>query len=283
MKIAVFCIFRDSEETLPRLFSQFQSLEGSTHEFTYYFFENDSRDNTPKLLNEFLLTRKGRLQSVALGAKKFSSTNDVERMIALCLYRNSCKSLSRGQTDFDVALIVDSDIVFDGQSLERALQSLSSCPNAAMITANVRQNYPDFVCGENDTTSYYDMSPLRDRYGNSGLYFADCPFAISEDRHRWAKGLPVRVMSAFGGFAVVSWQAFCGSNWSTIGFCDHVNFCHDVSSFGTIWIDPLCKVSVSIDLSVVTDDVKVKARDLIPRAKNINNLFEVSKGFVAKT
>ena len=73
-KVSVFCIWRDSEKTIDRTLKQLESLESlQNYEFSYYFYENDSEDNTKSVLGNWLIDRSGSFLSEKLSAKKFGS------------------------------------------------------------------------------------------------------------------------------------------------------------------------------------------------------------------
>ena len=53
MKITIISIFRDSEATIQNCLKQLDELEKNTDApFEYFFYENDSKDKTKKILSE---------------------------------------------------------------------------------------------------------------------------------------------------------------------------------------------------------------------------------------
>ena len=247
-KISVFCIWRDSEKTIYKTLKQLEDLESvEGFEFSYFFYENDSKDNTPKILSEWLLNRSGSLKSEIINAIKFGSTADNERMKFLCKCRNKCKDLASDNKS-DYSLLIDSDIEFNNDNFLLQLESLNNINNAVMTTANVRQNIPDFTFNSSPD-SYYDTYAFRDSYGNNGLYWSDSPFIRKENRLGWMIGEPQITMSSFGGFAIIKSSIFNKVKWHSDFHCDHVNMCYDISRFGSIYIIPRSKVYVEIDIS----------------------------------
>lgn len=200
-KIAAFCIFRDSEKSLDTLFSQLEGIE-KKYDLSYFFYENDSVDCTVDRLNNFLSNRNGKLKSEKLGAPKFGSVTNPERMSLLCSCRNKCKLLADGE--YDCALIFDSDIKFSVDNLDRHWERMRDS-SIVMSTPNIRQNIPDYT-DYYSGDSYYDIYPFKDFYGNNGLYFSDCPSMRYSDIEEWRSGNIIDVNSAFGGFALVDWN-----------------------------------------------------------------------------
>lgn len=242
-KISVFCIFRNSEAHLARLFKQLEDLESlAGFEFSFFFYENDSTDNTAVLLGEWLDKRNGGFLSEKLNVPSFGSVVNPERMKLLCECRNKCKELS-GTNDSKYSLLIDSDILFNIENFLTQIQALETLDDAVMVTPNVRQEIPDYTF-ELTQDSYYDVYPFRDRHGNTGMYFTDCPSYKKQDQFDWKLGKPIEAMAAFGGFAVVRSEVFNIVSWSADINCDHVNLCFDISKFGIIYIHPRSKVYV---------------------------------------
>lgn len=248
-KVAVFCIWRDAEQHLPRTLSQLEELETVCgYSFSYFFYENDSTDKTAEILKTWIeAARSGSFFSEKINAPKFESEARIDRMRLFSSYRNKCKNLA-GNEQFDYALLFDGDVIFNKENFICQIKNLESINDAVMTTANVRQNIPDFTFGIS-CDSYYDTWAFRDRYGNSGLYWSFCPFVRKHDRDLWLNLEPVPTMSSFGGFAVVKYGPFSVTDWHTDYACEHTNFCYDLSRFGVIYVIPQSKVFVDIDLS----------------------------------
>lgn len=246
--IAVYSLFRDSEPHLARTLAQFEDLESLDYNFEYYFYENDSQDNTVDVLKKWMEGRQGEFLYETLNAKKFGSVEDVERMQLLCECRNKCKNLLR-DTESKYSLLIDSDIEFDKNNLIQHLNTIKEIDDCCLITPNVRQDIPDFMY-EVTEDSYYDVYPLFDSRGKKCWYFTDCPFTNGLDRMKWSLGQPVKCATAFGGFSLIKTDVLKKVKWSTDGMCDHVNFCKEILAYGSIYVDPKNKVYTKIDKSI---------------------------------
>lgn len=244
--IAVYALWRDSEPHIKRTLSQLEDLESLDYDFEYYFYENDSKDNTVVILTEWLKNRKHKFRHENLNAKKFGSVTSIERMQFLCDCRNKCKELL-AETKSKYTVLIDSDVIFNKNNLKQHIETIEKIDDCQLITPNVRQNIPDLM-NEVAEDSYYDVYPLFDSRGNRGLYFTDCPLRNGLDRMYWSLGNPVRCNSAFGGFALSYTNTIKQVKWSTDGECDHVNFCKEICKHGSIYIDPKNFVYVEIDL-----------------------------------
>jgi hypothetical protein len=247
-KVSVFCIWRDSEQTIFKTLKQLEDLESiDGFEFSYFFYENDSKDKTVEILSEWMSKRNGSFLSEILNAPKFGSTADPERMKFLCECRNKCKSLAQ-ENQFDYSLLIDSDIEFNNDNFLMHFENINQLDDAVMVTANVRQNIADLTFNSS-LDSYYDTYAFRDAYGNAGLYWSDSPFIREEDRFNWSLGKPIITMSSFGGFAFIKSDIFNKVRWHSDFHCDHVNMCYDISRYGKIYVLPRSKVYVNIYLS----------------------------------
>jgi hypothetical protein len=245
-RIAIYSLWRDSEPHINRTLSQLEDLESLDIDFEYYFYENDSVDNTEAILRKWISTRKGKFLSEKISAPKFGSVTDLERMQRLCDYRNKCKDLLE-DSESKYTLLLDSDIFFSKENLLRHLKIIQELPDCCLLTPNVRQNIPDLAWGDSED-SYYDVYPFFDMEGKSGLYFVDCPFRNGIDRMNWKLGIPVKCASAFGGFALTYTEFLKKVKWSTKGLCDHVEFCLLMNQYGHIYVDPLNKVKTKISI-----------------------------------
>jgi hypothetical protein len=248
--IAIYSLWRDSEPHIHRTLSQFEDLELLNYDFEYYFYENDSKDNTVEILQKWLKDRNAKFLTEKLNAPKFGSVEDVERMEMLCGFRNKCKSLL-STSNSKYTLLVDSDIKFNNLNLIRHLANFSKLENCAFLTPNVRQNIPDYVFGKT-YDSYYDTYPFRDIQGLPAVIFSDCPFSNGIDIMNWNMKKPIKCKSSFGGFALIETETLKKVKWSTTGECDHVEFCNEVRQYGDIYIDPTNLVFTDIDLSDIS-------------------------------
>ena len=242
--IAVYSLWRDSEPHLSRTLSQLEDLESLDYDFEYYFYENDSKDNTVEILSSWLKNRTGSFKHEKLDKQKFGSTTEFARVELLSDCRNKCKQLGYDSKS-KYSLLIDSDIIFNKENLQRSLSLIDDC---VAVSPNVRQNIPDFV-GEKSDTSYYDVFPFKDRFGSPGNYWDDCPFKNGIDRMKWFLGNPVEAKSCFGGFFLTKSNIFKRIKWSTSGASEHVNFCEELNFFGKILVDPKNEVYTEIDLS----------------------------------
>ena len=252
MKVSVLSMFRDSEDYLPETLKSLNALEdNSSCKMEYFFYENDSRDNTASILKKWLSDKKGKLLSQTLGKPKFSQSPAVERQLDMTHYRNELLNLSK-PLDSEYSIILDSDVHFDSDIIDRYLSMFKDgeLSSVVMITPNVLQNIKCKMF-DDSKNSYYDSFALIDRFGNHGMTWSCNPFFNLEDRERWESNKAVYVNSAFGGCPIIKSEVLDKVRWSTDGGCEHWNFCRDVGGYGDIVVAPDVEVSVEISQDVL--------------------------------
>ena len=91
--IAVISLWRDSQAYIHTSLNQLSTQEdelGSDYSFFYSFYENDSIDDTSKILREWLVDRQGVLLTEKRNHPKWESVPSRSRTEAMAKYRNVC-------------------------------------------------------------------------------------------------------------------------------------------------------------------------------------------------
>lgn len=277
MKISVLALFRDSEKHIHNTLSSLEEL-CKLGDFDFYFYENDSIDNTKPILDEWLADKNGQILSEHINAPKFGSVPNIERLILLSYYRNKVKSLLYNSAS-EYTLLIDTDIIFTTQDFIDLYDFLEKQQNTSMVVSNTRQYQIKDLMNEQTDDSFYDVFALRDRYNNSGLYFTDCPFVLNEDRIKWVNNKPILIKSGFSGFCLSRTNILKKQDciWSTCGHSEHINFCYSMSKYGNIVMLPYCKPKTEVDISNVNvESCKNIAQQQKKVISNINNIYNTS-------
>ena len=248
MKISIMSLFRDSESYIYDCLNRLEQLEANTDaSFEYMFYENDSIDDTRKILKDWTKSRQGFFVYEDLGYPKFSTMISRERNYVMTEYRNKLLIASRPFKS-DYTIILDSDVVFDKHIINQYLDYMDD--DVAMATPNVLQNIRCKMF-DPDKKSYYDSYALLDRYENQCMTWAYNPFYFKEDRDLWDNQEPVEVTSAFGGVPMVRSKILNNVQWSTEGGCEHWAFCSMVKKFGKILAIPTIITEVDVPESII--------------------------------
>ena len=239
MKISVMSLFRDSESYIARTLKQFEDMSRIEDiDFEFFFYENDSRDNTRNILIDWCNRNNGRLKYEDKGYPKFGSVTNLERFLLLAYYRNTLKDFLIENSTSDYTIIVDSDIIF-GIECVRELIDSKDYNNCSMMTGNSRATTIKSTVHSYCRDSYYDVAPFRNKVGCSGELFADCPSVLKEDVEDWKNSVPIFVQSAFGGIAILKTSYLREVFWSSHGEgVEHMEFCYRLHKFGDIYSNP---------------------------------------------
>lgn len=250
MLITIAGIFRNNQVYIKWLIDILSKIElkyTKDIQFEYCFFENDSIDSSPLLLQQFIKTRNGKLTCEK--AKKNidikpiigrgnNKSRSVERTQILANYRNKCiQSLMPLKSNW--TLFLDSDIYFNENIISQFLHNVNTfgtIQNIVMFTANtidIRGFYFDTWAHKDINDKYFSQNYLIQKYGDAKI-FSD----IKIERENWIKGKPILVNSAFGGYAFIKSAVLNKCKWSAPNGCEHWEFCKMVRTHGNICICP---------------------------------------------
>jgi hypothetical protein len=248
-KISVFSLWRDSESYIQRSLKQLEDLE-SKHpeiEFSYFFYENDSTDNTVSILNSWISARKGKLLSENVSFSKEGTVMTESRMKKMAYYRNRMIELGRFIRS-DYSIIFDSDVIFEEDIIKKFLSKIDQ--ETVMYTPYISQNIKCKVCNCRKD-SYYDIAALYDKQNHRGLIWSCNPFVNIFDRQNLSINNPVEVNSAFGGFVLIKSFPLNFCNWRSNGDIEHVLFCEEIRKYGKIKIYPDIQVRVELSEELI--------------------------------
>ena len=241
--IAVISLWRDSQTYIHTSLNQLRFQEdelGNDYSFFYSFYENDSVDDTSKILKEWLEDRQGILLTEKLNHPKWESVPSRSRTEAMAQYRNICLYSLRDKK-YDYLFIVDSDIYYANDLFKSMIHLIDNNQMYGMITPNTQQNVSDKF-DLSKSTSYFDSWALKDLQGNKGLSFAYNPFVMTADRCKWKRSSPVSVASAFGGISLVRGELLQEEKliWNGDLGCEHWYFCQKIREMNySIVVHPL--------------------------------------------
>lgn len=275
MTINLYALWRNSEGHILRTFRQLDDLLSLDFKFNLFFYTNDNKDQTLRLLTDWAKTKKQKIEirHETLEAPSFGSVTSCVRMSLMAYYRNQCKRLGL-KTISDFSLVMDTDLEF---SKEDFLSLYKNLPlNAAGITGSTMQNVPDFTENSSET-SFYDIAPFRDSFGTPGCYFSATPFFLNADRQKFLSGDPVEIASGFGGMALYKSEFYDLCWYSGEANVEHVSLSYQLRKFGALYVDPNCQPFADINLDGLDMDYcRQVGRRNLETMRAINNLKECS-------
>jgi hypothetical protein len=279
-RIAVLTLWRDSSDCISESLAQFEWMENELipkgYRFVYSFLENDSKDMTGAMLMRWLDDRKGFLITEKTGSRKWGSVQSTERTKWLARYRNVCLS-TLDFWDFDYLLVVDTDVQYRPDLIERMVEEMENEPGMGMITPNTVQDVTDAI--ENTgLPSYYDSWALIDSDGNQGMTFAANPFVKPKDSRNWVENFPVEVNSAFGSIAMIRGSILeeYEITWDGEKGCEHWGLCQDIRDVGySIVVDPELHAEIKHKEPVIPNPDVVKFHKERLRQHTENSVYTV--------
>ena len=88
MKISVFSLFRDSEKIIYESLSRFSDLlEIPGLDVEFFFYENDSKDNTRTIISDWANDKPVKFFYEDINTPKFGSVTDTYRLVLLSYSR----------------------------------------------------------------------------------------------------------------------------------------------------------------------------------------------------
>lgn len=229
--LVILSLWRDSEPYLKYSLAQFEEMEEALFEkgvsCVYAFFENDSQDKTPQLLQSWLSERLGFVISERIGAPKWGSVASIERVKYQARYRNIALDFINNYYFFDYLLVADSDVHWEPSLITGMIDRLDANEDWGMVSPNTVQNVRDYI-EDTDRSSYFDSWSLVDSTGQQAMTFAANPFLNAEDRQAWDNKQPVACNSAFGSIAMIKDDALADVRWSVIDGVEHWEFCRGI-------------------------------------------------------
>lgn len=274
-QLAVLALWRNSMSYINRTLNILDQLS-QEYDTEFFFYENDSNDDTRQVLLDWMSGKKGKFIYEDIKAPKFGSVSSVDRFVLMSYYRNKLNQLSR-ETTKEISLLIDSDVIFNNYDVNELYNNLLD-KNAAMCVANIRQpQIPDLITYKND--SFYDVIAIKDKFGNPGIFFSDCPLILEEDRQNWRDNKSIRIMSGFSGLSTIKNDILHRCNWSTNGQVEHINFCYEVSEYGPIYIIPKSKPIVEVDPQLITNNIdrwKKIAQQQSEQLSTISQIYSTS-------
>jgi GT2 family glycosyltransferase len=265
-KIAVLAMFKDvgtylKEVLLPCL-DTVATKDPETTKYTFYFLENDSKDDTRNVLNQFFQSHDGQLftlDNVQTTDKYPPDSIGYARISHFSRLRNHLLDATRDKLKAaDYVCILDADIHIYTDVFADLMRVLDTNEDIVMVApylleytnkaklsnvvgADSLAHIPDnkiFSVGHN-----YDTFALQYVSDETITWpfcrFERCQLCSGTSMYKVESTAPlVDVLSCFNGMILIKGEAFAWPlQYSTVNFagkialCEHVLFCHDIRRF----------------------------------------------------
>ena len=243
--IIVGCI-KNSEPYMSLINVNLKQIETLFSEVSYIFIENDSVDNTKKILNQWKSEKKNFEYFSLDGLDSYEKSRTIRLEITRNAYIHKIKSQAKYH-NYDYMMVVDMDDVFtlpiDLIEFENAVKFLSEKESHAAVFANQEKNYYDLWALRHPSYCSKDFWHSVLQNAISGMSDMDA-FNLEFDKipKFFPKNdPPILVSSAFGGLGIYKLNYVLANQLSYLGHdyfyfgdnslnftklqtCEHVNF-----------------------------------------------------------
>ena len=116
----IIATFRNNESYLSNFFLPLLKTLEKDYNFYYYFYENDSEDNTRGLLVDFMKDRNGKFKYEDFNSKKHPRNLDKTRIQNIVNARNQYLNLRPYKGEWSI--MIDSDVIFSLSIIDQFLK-----------------------------------------------------------------------------------------------------------------------------------------------------------------
>lgn len=238
-KIAIVGLARNCGKLLELNLLRIAMLTQASAGWRCMICENDSTDDTKSVIEKFRSQNPKNVAAIMrnLGRKHRPSEMAGPRTVELAEYRAECQEwVRRSCQECEYTVIVDWDS-WGGWNHEGAMTGFSYCATEekAYGFASVSMIQHPFLAFDPDKKEtvrstqwvHYDCWALR-----LNAYWDDYGSGFGGWKHNWLPMVgspPIRVCSAFGGFAIYNTEDFLKGNYSGQD-CEHVTFHRSLNS-----------------------------------------------------
>ncbi|WP_026706972.1 hypothetical protein [Flavobacterium frigidarium] len=248
-KIVIAALARDCDKNLHTITKLIDELRSHFLWSQVVVIENDSKDNTKYILNEWEGKNKGiKIISQDFGSLTIpkQSDNDLiplvsfHRIDKMTMYRNMyLKHIEGIEVDIDNVIIIDADI--ESFSIEGVLSSITKCEGKVGAIfgygVSVRKAF-NIIYSKifYDVFAVYEY-PMKDNFSYTQLSLMKTFESIMS---KLKKNKNVSVISAFGGVSVYNYKAIYNLKYKVVAncinekeaICEHIPFNTEIIKLG---------------------------------------------------
>lgn len=254
-RISIISMFKNNEKYLTDFFIGMMNEFESYYDikFDYYIIENNSKDDTRKILKSFIETKSEKSKLLLFNKhtdyKNIGTGKNHDRLVNLTNIRNKLVN-SITPLDSEWSLFIDSNIYFKVEILKDMFSIIPKENNIGMIIPYTQQLFipnihklnltkPTLLNHFYDTFSFYD--------NNSKTFWPYCAFEkcklCKRETCKDRQYIPISesivdIDSGFGGFSLIETNIINNKDirWKTLShevkddesICEHYLFCHSL-------------------------------------------------------
>lgn len=226
--ICITGLIKDGASHIDNKLIFFEQFKDYCQNLDIVIYENDSTDNTDKILKSWESEKINiKIISEKLNAKhRGHPYKDADRVLAMASYRNKCLDYIKKNISSEYIIIIDLD--YKQISLDGILNSFGWIKHNAKINIMAGFSYQQH---SNGLLTNYDSWAYRGNWW--GDYQADKNFAYTFINWRPFIGSePFKVNSAFGGICIYKRDIFIQGHY-TGSDCEHVTFHQSINNINS--------------------------------------------------
>lgn len=217
LTLCVTGILRNVEKNLSSKLDHISEFDNLFKNVTYFFYENDSTDNTKNILSRWAVSGNNRniiCEKIGANHPCGPSSKSTERTTALASYRNKCKNWIKENTDTDLVCVIDLD--FLSLHIDGLLNSIGWMQN---LDIDAMAGFSYLLDKTTKRLTNYDSWAYRHTWWSDhqqylGWFLWWHPFVGSK---------PFKVNSAFGGSTIYKRKYYIDADYDGYD-CEHVCF-----------------------------------------------------------
>lgn len=216
--LTVVGTIRNNAMYLPQIFNKLKELEASLQSnVQYIFYENDSKDESVKMTEQFLQNRNGYLIS-----QYGIDTRFPRRTTRLAFARHQLHTASK-EFPAKLVMMLDMDDVNINMNVQSIVDTIHNSDCWDVATANQTHRYYDRWALRTDKKMNNCWKNEKCKHFNLNAWLPD-KVCEGNTIHKKYKS-PIPVLSAFGGLALYKWKYWKdGLFEDPKGDCEHVIF-----------------------------------------------------------
>jgi len=240
--VAFVGLARNCAVPLATNLSRILALANRCREWRLHVETNDNSDSTAEVLSKFCgHYPQASYRDQSLARPHLPGEFAGPRTVALAEYRAECQRWVRDHAaNADYVFVIDMD-AWGGFWIEGALNGIgwlvelsSAFAMASVSLTEVELSLSDSEGNQKTTRPFvhYDAWALRG-VGQPGTYYDDYAHNEGMWKHHWLPPVgsePVRVASAFGGFAIYRTAAYLAGTYDGATDCEHVTFHRSIAA-----------------------------------------------------
>jgi hypothetical protein len=235
--ISFIGLVRDQEDSLLEAYTHLSKLKPIFKNLNFILYENDSKDNTKKIL-ENIQNQDSNFYFVSenFKEKKYGQVKDKNRTLALAKYRNYLKEILKQKIEkkiiqSDFVVVIDWD--FKDYSINGFLHSIGYLSENTEISAVAGNSYQlKEMPNKQKIVWNYDCWAFRMNYWSDYGLFSEGGRNLDYWFGLWTPPIgskPILVNSAFGGSCIYRTNFYLQGNYEGYD-CEHVCFHKYLSS-----------------------------------------------------